>query len=519
MQFHTHFDVFVSVPLACGLAISYVVLTLAGQWFMTPRARLHLSGLKISYNIAQIIACVTTFWRLLPFFTTAEHSYGVGIAANQIVEWWVWSYYCCKIMGLCDTVFIVLEKKTHQLSFLHVFQQASIVPLFAYYLNAGMGGGCVGVLPLWNSFVHIGMYSHYLFRCLAPAHKAWWKPVLTGAQISHHALIMTYMMLNYFFGDPTEITTSVAVFGMLWGLTIMFLFAVFFAKQYKYSCHDLATNVLYFAFGLLMAVGTHTIVNMDALTVDSLLQLPFMSLLPLCLVPWMSIMLIVWISPISSEFKQKHADCILCSCHSLVSSGFGIAVWTLERPQCRLPHFETHWIRFVMILSLAFFCTDFAWMLVANVWKRWGNVDAGILVHHCLIGFIFIFALRTNIGMWFVTSLLVNELSSFPLSVVFILRYLERQQNMDYYLVGIVLVICFFFCRIVMIPYCVWCFWSLDLCQDVFGKTLSQTILVFFAIIYAMNCYWFSKLASKALRSAVVLSESLLKSLTSTPSQ
>ena len=43
---------------------------------------------------------------------------------------------------------------------------ASIVPLFGYYLSEGMGGGFIAALPLWNSLVHVVMYSHYLLTSL-----------------------------------------------------------------------------------------------------------------------------------------------------------------------------------------------------------------------------------------------------------------------------------------------------------------------------------------------------------------
>ena len=41
-------------------------------------------------------------------------------------------YYCCKLLDFCDTLFMVLGKKTRQFTVLHVWHHASIVPLFAY---------------------------------------------------------------------------------------------------------------------------------------------------------------------------------------------------------------------------------------------------------------------------------------------------------------------------------------------------------------------------------------------------
>ena len=105
-------------------------------------------------------------------------------------------YYCCKLLDFCDTLFMVLGKKTRQYTLLHVWHHASIVPLFGYYLSTGMGGGFISALPVWNSLVHVIMYSHYLITSLFTFKRMWWKPIITASQMGHHVLIMMYMILN-----------------------------------------------------------------------------------------------------------------------------------------------------------------------------------------------------------------------------------------------------------------------------------------------------------------------------------
>ena len=50
-----------------------------------------------------------------------EHGYGLSIVPNATVEYWVFIYYCCKLLDFCDTVFMVLGKRTRQFTLLHVW--------------------------------------------------------------------------------------------------------------------------------------------------------------------------------------------------------------------------------------------------------------------------------------------------------------------------------------------------------------------------------------------------------------
>jgi hypothetical protein len=186
---------------------------------------------KLLYNLSQIVVCAIVFAALLPYFITAEHSYGIGIALNSDVEWWVFVYYCCKLLDFGDTLFMVLGKKQKQLSFLHVWHHGSIVPLFSFYLSSGIAGGSICTLPLLNSLVHVLMYSHYLITSVRKFKNMWWKPLITSSQMGHHAVLMVYMVLNVIYGSP-GITFAVAAVGLLWGVSILGLFGKFYHDEY-----------------------------------------------------------------------------------------------------------------------------------------------------------------------------------------------------------------------------------------------------------------------------------------------
>lgn len=240
---------------------------------MLSRKPLKMWALKLVYNTTQIVVCGMTFCQLLPYFALAKHGYGIGLAPAAHIELWVFCYFCCKILDFGDTAFMVLEKKDRQLTFLHMWHHGSIVPLFAYYLSTGMGAGMVATLPLWNSLVHVLMYGHYLFMSLYPTAKAWWKPLITASQMGHHMLCMVYMVLNYYGG---HVTPGIFTAGMIWGASILLLFANFYVMQYMQSSSAarLLTNGPRLFLVLLVAVSSYVVANTDSITFQSLLELP-----------------------------------------------------------------------------------------------------------------------------------------------------------------------------------------------------------------------------------------------------
>lgn len=235
MRFWLQFESIVSLHSACAVVLLYGTFILFGTRIMSGKDACNLSATKRIYNLVQISLCGAIFWRLLPYFVSSEYSYGIGLEPSQIIEFWVFVYYCSKILDLGDTVFMVLEKKSRQLTFLHVWHHASIIPLFAYYLSAGLGAGSVSTLPLLNSGIHVLMYSHYLFVTLAPNIRPWWKPILTLLQICQHICLMVYMILNMRYGRREEFSPQVFMIGMLWGLSILALFGNFYVQQYLSS--------------------------------------------------------------------------------------------------------------------------------------------------------------------------------------------------------------------------------------------------------------------------------------------
>lgn len=229
MRFYPELQPFVQVPLATALSFSYVSLVLGGAWFMQGRPPMVLKSLKLPYNVVQIVVCTAITISLAPAWLACllEQRF---LEPRADVEWWVFIYFCVKICDFGDTAFIVLEKRTRQLSLLHVWHHSSIVPLIAYFLSLGWGGGCMSILPLLNSMVHVVMYAHYLVTSLVSFKRMWWKPWITRIQISQHIALIALMSCCYASG-AVDWPWPVTLVSILWGISILGLFVRFYLQQ------------------------------------------------------------------------------------------------------------------------------------------------------------------------------------------------------------------------------------------------------------------------------------------------
>lgn len=231
MRFLKEYDHIVDLKVSFAIAGSYVALALLGSKFMQSRQALELKSLKVVYNVTQVVVCTIVFANLLPFYVSAKHLYGLRLVPNATVEWWVLVYYVCKLLDFGDTIFIVLGKKNRQLSLLHLWHHSSIVPLFAWILSEDAGAGVNAALPLLNSLVHIIMYFHYFITSIFTFKNMWWKPIVTSSQMGHHAVLIVLMVVSFILG-PEDFSPKVAIVGLIWGFSILGLFAKFYIDSY-----------------------------------------------------------------------------------------------------------------------------------------------------------------------------------------------------------------------------------------------------------------------------------------------
>jgi hypothetical protein len=93
-------------------------------------------------------------------------------------------YFLAKISELLDTVFFVLRKKDNQVTFLHLYHH-TVMPMISWGVTKYYPGGHGTFIGVINSFVHIIMYTYYLFSAMGPQYQKylWWKKHITNIQM------------------------------------------------------------------------------------------------------------------------------------------------------------------------------------------------------------------------------------------------------------------------------------------------------------------------------------------------
>jgi len=217
---------------------------------------------------------------------------------------------------------------------------------------------------------------------------------------------------------------------------------------------------------------------------------------------WMFVLALTWASPLPSKFKRLHADRVMSTLHSMIAGAAGITIWVSETPECSLAHPQRHWIRLMMLITVSYLWADICSMVCVDVIKRWRSVDLPMLMHHFFVIGTYTWAAENNVVLWFAGSLLVNAFSVGPLNAVYWLRYYGHQNTMVYKVTGAWFVLSFFLSRIVLIPWSAWLFTKHGSCQKEL-TWVSNAALFCYAAVYALNIWWFVKIAraaSKALK-------------------
>jgi len=143
-----------------------------------------------------------------------------------------WWYYFSKFTEFFDTFFFVLRKKTSQVSTLHVIHHGCM-PMSVWFGVKFTPGGHSTFFGLLNTFVHIVMYSYYLFAAMGPQYQRylWWKKYLTALQMVQFVLIMVHAF-QLLFIDCNYPKAFVWWIGMH-AVMFFFLFNEFYKETYK----------------------------------------------------------------------------------------------------------------------------------------------------------------------------------------------------------------------------------------------------------------------------------------------
>ncbi|XP_062563470.1 elongation of very long chain fatty acids protein AAEL008004 isoform X1 [Armigeres subalbatus] len=223
-----------------ALCLGYVYLVkVLGPRLMENRKPFQLRNTLILYNFVQVIFSAWLFYEIgISGWLTGHYNfrcqpvdYSNHPKTLRMVHacWW---YYFSKFTEFFDTFFFVMRKKTSQVSTLHVIHHGCM-PMSVWFGVKFTPGGHSTFFGLLNTFVHIVMYTYYLFTALGPQFQRylWWKKYLTSLQMVQFVAIMVHAF-QLLFIDCNYPRAFVWWIGMH-AVMFFFLFNEFYQTTYK----------------------------------------------------------------------------------------------------------------------------------------------------------------------------------------------------------------------------------------------------------------------------------------------
>jgi|Transcript_5611 elongation of very long chain fatty acids protein 4 len=225
MKYHPELNAFLSPAMLYGLPVAYLVLAIGGHFVMANRKE--PSWVKPAmqvYNVAQVALCIYMAWGMAPVLGW-PNLFGIGTAYTPAAEWFIFVHYLSKYMDWCDTLWMVLKKKSSiQMSFLHLYHHATIGVVWGFLLSLGHGNGTAQYGAFINSVTHVIMYTHYFVTGLGINNPL--KNLVTKWQIAQFYSCFLHALCVLFFvpGLETYFPYQLAWLQFGYHLTMIYLF-------------------------------------------------------------------------------------------------------------------------------------------------------------------------------------------------------------------------------------------------------------------------------------------------------
>lgn len=221
--------------------IGYIVFVkLLGPWLMKNREPFELKALIRIYNVVQIVANSALVIRGFPIifmeYKWTGRCYSIDETnpnTEETILSLIHGFCLLKFLDLLDTVFFILRKRYHQVTFLHFYHHLIVAlmtpPLFRYVPN-----GHLTILGYLNSFVHTVMYFYYLISNLKPEMKnsIWWKKYITLLQILQFVFLMGFFLYPVSNGESCEYPFKFLYFALAQNVLFLIMFSNFFYITY-----------------------------------------------------------------------------------------------------------------------------------------------------------------------------------------------------------------------------------------------------------------------------------------------
>lgn len=223
------------------ICVLYILFSVVwGPNLMTNREPFNLRKVMVGYNAFQVVFSTYMFievglagWFFDYNFFCEPCDYSWESKPMRIAKVG-WLFFISKIVDFTDTLFFILNKKSSNISLLHVVHH-SCMCISMWYGVKYTPGGHITFMGFLNSGVHALMYTYYLLSAFGPALRPflWWKKYLTKIQLIQFVAIFLHAA-QLLVSDCQNVPVGLAVWTCIYAFIFFALFIDFYYRAYLY---------------------------------------------------------------------------------------------------------------------------------------------------------------------------------------------------------------------------------------------------------------------------------------------
>ena len=237
------------VPLIEALLplVIYILIIFFGIIFIKKERRLLPQAMtyyiKFFYNFLQIFLC--SYMTIESYLLSVRNNYNpllipifgrnecnIFDSVNPKIANLLYIFYISKILDFVDTILIIINGKTNQFTFLHIYHHCTIYSI--YWINISIAyDSDIYFTILLNGLIHGIMYCYYLISMHINNKKIiWWKKYLTTLQLIQFIGMITQGSL-ILFHQCTEVPPRVPMLYVAYISSLFVMFLKFYFKSYS----------------------------------------------------------------------------------------------------------------------------------------------------------------------------------------------------------------------------------------------------------------------------------------------
>lgn len=221
------YDLTISPLFMFGMMSNYFLMVYVLKNVMRERCEMNLKMAIQAYNMTQVLYNMYVIYGLYHVYPI-NNFYGINIPYNDSIKHYVWMHYMSKYLDYFDTVFMLLRKKNSQVSFLHIYHHGTVIIPWGWIVAGGHANGTAGFGALINAFIHMIMYSHYLWTSLG--YRNPFKRMITQAQIAQFFLCSGHSVAVILYEN--YVPTKYAIGELIYHMQMIYLFSKFYKSSY-----------------------------------------------------------------------------------------------------------------------------------------------------------------------------------------------------------------------------------------------------------------------------------------------